>query len=111
MYSANFTNIMPGEEGAFHTAELPLIMGTHDEARSKSTKFEYEVSHTMQDYWLAFAQNPSAGLTEQGWDPTPVGGPDVVQKGIEFGFNNEIISRKYAWGSLQKTCKRAAATS
>ncbi|KAM0206038.1 hypothetical protein ACHAQI_008529 [Fusarium lateritium] len=109
MYSANYTNIMPGGEGAFHSAELPLIMGTHDEARGKSTKFEYEVSHAMQDYWLAFAQNPLGGLTRLGWNPTPVGGVDVVQKGIEYGFNNSIVVRKYAWASLQITCKGAAA--
>lgn len=97
---------MPGGEGAFHSAELPLIMGTHDEARGKSSKFEYEVSHYMQDFWLAFAQDPSSGLTRKGWNPTPKEG---VQKGIEFGFDNKILVRSYAWISLQKGCKKAAA--
>jgi len=106
MYSPNFTNIMPGGEGAFHSAELPLIMGTHDEAREKSSEFEYEVSHAMQDYWLAFAQDPSAGLTRMGWKPTLKGG---VQSGIEFGFKNEIVVRPYSWSSLEKGCNKTAA--
>ncbi|KAL4726902.1 hypothetical protein ACLX1H_005796 [Fusarium chlamydosporum] len=106
MYSPNFTNIMPGGEGAFHSAELPLIMGTHDEAREKSSKFEYEVSRYMQDFWLAFAQDPSSGLTGKGWNPTPKEG---VQRGIEFGFDNKILVRSYAWTSLQKGCNKAAA--
>ncbi|KAH7198538.1 Alpha/Beta hydrolase protein [Fusarium flagelliforme] len=106
MYSPNFTNIMPGGEGAFHSAELPLIMGTHDEAREKSSEFEYEVSHAMQDCWLAFAQDPSAGLTRMGWEPTPKRG---VQSGIEFGFKNEIVVRPYSWSSLEKGCNKAAA--
>jgi carboxylesterase type B len=106
MYSPNFTNIMPGGEGAFHSAELPLIMGTHDEARGRSSEFEYEVSHSMQDYWLAFAQDPSAGLTRKGWGPTPKAGP---QQGIEFGFNNEIVARSYVWTNLQNGCHKAVA--
>ncbi|RGP60385.1 hypothetical protein FLONG3_10851 [Fusarium longipes] len=106
MYSPNFTNIMPGGEGAFHSAELPLIMGTHDEARGRSSAFEYEVSHSMQDFWLAFAQDPSSGLTRNGWEPTPKAG---VQQGIEFGFDNKIVERPYAWISLQNGCNKAAA--
>ncbi|TDZ30760.1 Acetylcholinesterase [Colletotrichum trifolii] len=44
MYSGNFTNIMPGGPGAHHSAELPLIFGTHDIARGNSTVFEDRVS-------------------------------------------------------------------
>ncbi|KAF4333754.1 chlorogenic acid esterase precursor [Fusarium beomiforme] len=90
MYSSNFTNIMPGGEGAFHVAELPLIFGTHDIARTKSGPFEFKVSHAMQDYWLAFIQDPSAGLmligcrSVVGWldrpwrsSPAPLTGSDA----------------------------------
>ncbi|RGP65830.1 hypothetical protein FSPOR_7091 [Fusarium sporotrichioides] len=106
MYSPNFTNIMPGGEGAFHSAELPLIMGTHDEARGKSRKFEYEVSHAMQDYWLAFAQDPAAGLTRKGWKPTPKTG---VQQGIVFGSDNKVVVKPYAWTSVETGCNKTGA--
>ncbi|EXK33825.1 hypothetical protein FOMG_11054 [Fusarium oxysporum f. sp. melonis 26406] len=108
MYSSNFTNIMPGDEGAFHSAELPLIFGTHDIARNKSGPFEYKISHSMQDYWLAFIQDPYAGLTTKGWKPT-AGGYDALQTGVEFGFDNEIVVRKYSFKSFQDGCKNATA--
>ncbi|KAL5587230.1 hypothetical protein FOVSG1_012366 [Fusarium oxysporum f. sp. vasinfectum] len=108
MYSSNFTNIMPGDEGAFHSAELPLIFGTHDIARNKSGPFEYKISHSMQDYWLAFIQDPYAGLTKKGWKPT-AGGYDALQTGVEFGFDNEIVVRKYSFKSFQDGCKNATA--
>lgn len=108
MYSSNFTNIMPGDEGAFHSAELPLIFGTHDIARNKSGPFEYRISHSMQDYWLAFIQDPYAGLTTKGWKPT-AGGYDALQTGVEFGFDNEIVVRKYSFKSFQDGCKNATA--
>ncbi|KAF9869272.1 carboxylesterase [Colletotrichum karsti] len=84
MYSSNFSNIMPGGQGAFHSAELPLIFGTHDIARENSTQFEYDVSHEMQDLWLAFVQDPVDGLTDSGWDATPLGGLNTTQTGIDI---------------------------
>ncbi|KAF4950258.1 hypothetical protein FGADI_8309 [Fusarium gaditjirri] len=101
MYSSNFTNIMPGDQGAFHTAELPLIFGTHDIARNKSGSFEYKISHAMQDYWLAFIQDPYAGLAKRGWKPT-AGGHDALQTGVEFGFDNKIVVREYSFKSFQE---------
>ncbi|KAJ4244041.1 hypothetical protein NW762_014654 [Fusarium torreyae] len=108
-YSANFTNIMPKGLGAFHSAELPLIFGTHNAARAKSGQFEYDVSHAMQNYWLEFIQDPTGGPSKHGWDPTPAGQLNTIQKGVEFGFNNTIAVRKYDWASWQKGCKGATA--
>jgi hypothetical protein len=67
-YAGNFSNISPLDwMGAFHScknskiktisveiysdkvlAELPLIFGTHNEFRTSSTAFEFNVSHTME---------------------------------------------------------------
>ncbi|THW03744.1 chlorogenic acid esterase precursor [Aureobasidium pullulans] len=63
LYTGNFSNISPVSWfGAFHSAELPLLFGTHDEyGPGNSTSFEYSVSQTMEALWLSFAENPAAG--------------------------------------------------
>ncbi|RDW77821.1 hypothetical protein BP6252_05874 [Coleophoma cylindrospora] len=80
-YTGNFTNVSPVSWfGAYHSAELPLLFGTHYEFRGNSTPFEYSVSHAMQAFWLSFAENPGAAprwlspekelFTWAGYDPT-----------------------------------------
>ncbi|KAI5194626.1 chlorogenic acid esterase precursor [Aureobasidium subglaciale] len=63
LYTGNFSNISPVSWfGAYHSAELPLLFGTHDEyGPGNSTSFEYAVSQTMEALWLSFAENPAAG--------------------------------------------------
>ncbi|EME78388.1 uncharacterized protein MYCFIDRAFT_167763, partial [Pseudocercospora fijiensis CIRAD86] len=61
-YSGNFTNISPKPwMGAYHSAELPLIFGTHPDYRGASTDLEYQTSCAMQDAWVAFAKDPVNG--------------------------------------------------
>ncbi|KAJ1544716.1 hypothetical protein HK405_008435 [Cladochytrium tenue] len=68
LYSGNFTNIAPRPwMGAYHSAELPMIFGTHPNFRGNSTALEYETSEAMQDAWLAFARDGADGLVAQGW--------------------------------------------
>ncbi|KAF2999223.1 hypothetical protein E8E13_001574 [Curvularia kusanoi] len=68
LYGGNFSNIAPlWWEGAYHSADLPLIFGTHGIARGNSTPFEIEVSKKMQDYFLAFVEDPEHGLPSAGW--------------------------------------------
>jgi len=48
-YAGNFSNVSPVSwMGAYHSSELPLLFGTHDEFRGPSTPFEYQVSYTME---------------------------------------------------------------
>ncbi|KAK6000000.1 hypothetical protein QM012_003988 [Aureobasidium pullulans] len=63
LYTGNFSNISPVSWfGAYHSAELPLLFGTHDEYGSgNSTAFEYTISQTMEALWLSFAENSVAG--------------------------------------------------
>ncbi|KAJ5657386.1 chlorogenic acid esterase precursor [Penicillium longicatenatum] len=61
-YAGNFSNISPLPWfGAYHSSELPLLFGTHDEYRSRSTKFEWELSYAMEALWLSFAEDPTRG--------------------------------------------------
>ncbi|PCD26448.1 hypothetical protein AU210_012875 [Fusarium oxysporum f. sp. radicis-cucumerinum] len=67
LYAGNFTNVSPLPWlGAYHTAELPQIFGTHD-IEGPSTKFERKVSERMQDLYLSFASDPVHGLERDGW--------------------------------------------
>ncbi|KAK6855277.1 hypothetical protein PG995_008809 [Apiospora arundinis] len=76
LYTGNFTNIsrLP-YIGAVHSAELPMIYGTH-ELHGPSTPFESEVSRTMQDLWLSFMSDPSkaprsaSGVEWMKYDPS-----------------------------------------
>ncbi|KAM5366207.1 hypothetical protein ACJZ2D_010635 [Fusarium nematophilum] len=66
-YRGNFTNISRYFwVGAWHSADLPLIFGTHNDYFSPSTPFEAEVSLKMQDLFLAFGKDPKEGLANAG---------------------------------------------
>lgn len=54
--------------GAYHSSELPLLMGTHPDFRNRSTQLEWDTSCAMQDAWVAFASDPVNGLASQGWE-------------------------------------------
>ncbi|TDZ34569.1 hypothetical protein C8035_v010803 [Colletotrichum spinosum] len=103
MYSGNFTNIMPGGHGAHHSAELPLIFGTHDIARGNSTVFEDRVSDVMQDLWRAFVESPEDGPAKRGWAATPLGGLDETQTGVDLGFRGTVL-RKFSWSAWEAAC-------
>ena len=91
LYGGNFTNISPQPwEGAYHSSELPLVFGTSDLLRNPNTPFETKVSEQMQDYWLAFMEDPVNALPKMGWHPYKpsgdgvlVGWKDVVSQPIE----------------------------
>ena len=72
-------------EGAYHSSELPMIFGTHDIVRGPSPQFAYDVSHRMQDLWLAFMKDPHNGLPEQGWPEFEPNG-----KAMEFAYEGEV---------------------
>ncbi|KAK8055171.1 Acetylcholinesterase [Apiospora rasikravindrae] len=66
-YAGNFSNVSPLPWiGATHSAELPLLFGTHYEYRGNSTAFEWDMSYGMQALWLAFANDPSRDPTMEG---------------------------------------------
>lgn len=68
MYSGNFSNISPLPwMGAYHSSELPMIMGTFGDFRGPGTPFQSATSQAMQDMFLAFANDPENGLSRVGW--------------------------------------------
>lgn len=52
---------------AFHSAEIPIVFGTASLSELPPTMIENELSAFVQSAWVAFARNPSQGLTELGW--------------------------------------------
>ncbi|KAF9693193.1 hypothetical protein EKO04_008874 [Ascochyta lentis] len=87
LYGGNFSNIAPQWwEGAYHQSDMPLVFGTHDIARTNSTPLEYSVSEAMQDFWLAFAQDPVVGLPQQGWEAYEPSGEAVL-----FGWEGKAV--------------------
>lgn len=53
---------------AYHFAELPMLMGTHEIERGPSTEFQRQLSEIMQDMWVDFARDPEKGLARWGWE-------------------------------------------
>ncbi|KAF2009115.1 para-nitrobenzyl esterase [Aaosphaeria arxii CBS 175.79] len=99
LYGGNFSNISPQWwQGAYHSAELPLLFGTHGIARGTSPRFEVEVSEQMQDFWLAFAEDPVNGLPKLGWDASAPGGD-----GILIGWEGEVTQR-ISQSRLEEPC-------
>lgn len=58
---------------AYHFAELPMLMGTHEIERGSSTEFQRQLSEVMQDMWVDFARDPEEGLARWGWGPASQG--------------------------------------
>ncbi|KAJ4398510.1 hypothetical protein N0V91_010149 [Didymella pomorum] len=101
LYGGNFSNIAPRWwQGAYHSADLPLVFGTHGIARGNSTLFETEVSQQMQDYWLAFAKDPDSGLPAKGWH-----GYSGNQNGTSalFGWRGDAV-QSLADSELESAC-------
>ncbi|KAF2684071.1 para-nitrobenzyl esterase [Lentithecium fluviatile CBS 122367] len=99
LYGGNFTNISPQWwEGAFHSSELPLVFGTHDLLRGPSTPFEIAVSEKMQDYWVAFAEDPVNGLPKMGWNAYEPTGDAVL-----IGWH-DVVSQPIAEARLEAPC-------
>lgn len=67
-YAGNFSNVSPLPwMGAYHTADLPMLFGSHADFRGASTPEEIATSESMQDHLLAFVSDPIAGPEKIGW--------------------------------------------
>ncbi|OIW29172.1 alpha/beta-hydrolase [Coniochaeta ligniaria NRRL 30616] len=68
-YAGNFSNLTPLPWlGAYHASDIPLLMGSYERG-GPATGFERSVAETMQDYLLAFMEDPEDGLRRKGWEP------------------------------------------
>lgn len=99
LYGGNFSNISPQWwEGAYHGSEIPLIFGTSGIARGASTPFQLDVSKQMQDYWVAFAEDPVNGLSRLGWNPY-----DPLGDSVLIGWEN-VVAQPIAQTKLEEAC-------
>lgn len=84
--------------GAYHSSEVPLIMGTSGQFRGNNTAFESSVSAKMQDLWLAFISDPKGGLEKQDWKAYTPGGNALV-----FG-NQDLVVGTIGVAELEAPC-------
>lgn len=94
LYAGNFTNISPRPWlGAYHSAELPLLMGTHGNFRGASSELEEETSRAFQDAYVAFASDPTGGLSGQGWEVyAALGSSDVREFGAGVAAKDASVA-------------------
>lgn len=99
LYAGNFSNVSPRFwQGAYHSSEVPLIMGTSGQFRGNNTAFESSVSEKMQDLWVAFISDPKGGLEKAGWNAYTPGGDAVV-----FG-NKDVVVGSIGVAELEAPC-------
>jgi carboxylesterase type B len=95
LYSGNFTNVSPKPwMGAYHGAELPMVMGTHGIVRGRSTELEVRTSEAMQDVWLSFVASGGRKTGVKGWD----GNGEVVE------FGNGVPAKVVDTKELERRC-------
>ncbi|KXX80349.1 Lipase 1 [Madurella mycetomatis] len=84
-YAGNFSSLTPLPwMGAYHASDVPMVFGTY-EGMEGITAFQREVAERMQDYVLAFMEDPKDGLRNMGWLPygetegSSVGGRNMMR--------------------------------
>lgn len=103
LYAGNWTNLSPAPWlGAFHSAELPMLFGTHPNFRGESTELEYETSHAMQDAWVAFAREGVRGLQGEGWKEYEAVGEGTVRE-----FGDGVAAKDVSIAELEGKCDGA----
>jgi carboxylesterase type B len=106
-YAGNFSNLTPlGWMGAYHASDVPMIFGTYETVGGAGvTEFQREVATAMQDYVLAFMEDPAGGLKKMGWLPygevegSSVGGRNLMR----FASGGEV-ARIVNGGEVDDAC-------
>ncbi|KAL1854488.1 hypothetical protein Daus18300_011409 [Diaporthe australafricana] len=94
LYAGNFTNISPRPWlGAYHSAELPMLMGTYGNFRGASSALEEATSRAFQDAYVAFASDPTNGLADQDWQVyAELGGSEVREFGAGVAVQDVSVA-------------------
>jgi carboxylesterase type B len=67
-YFGSWDNMAISGVGAYHVAEVPMVMGTTErKLGAKNTPEQNEVTKSIMGAWSAFAKDPVEGLTKYGW--------------------------------------------
>ena len=53
--------------GAFHTSDVPFVMGALGKGERQFDKRDEEVSRSMQDQWLAFMKTGNPSVSDREW--------------------------------------------
>jgi acetylcholinesterase len=92
-YAGTFPNLNQFKWlGAYHGSDLPITFGTYEllDDIAKTTRFEVEVSLSMQDHILAFVKDPFHGPQKtMGWKPLVASDPHGGDL-IRFGANGKV---------------------
>jgi carboxylesterase type B len=78
--------------GAYHASDLPITFGTYGllDGIANTTRFEVEVSQSVQDHILAFAKDPYHGPQKtMGWEPLVASDPHGGDL-IRFGADGKV---------------------
>ncbi|KAI9689630.1 MAG: hypothetical protein M1820_010151 [Bogoriella megaspora] len=93
-YAATFPNLNYYKWlGAYHASDIPITFGTYGllDGIADTTRFEVEVSQSMQDHILAFVKDPFHGPQQaMGWKPLVASdshGGDLIR----FGADGKVV--------------------
>ncbi|KXL49856.1 hypothetical protein M433DRAFT_148942 [Acidomyces richmondensis BFW] len=95
-YGGNFSNISPEPwMGAYHSSELPMLMGTSGDFRGPSTPLEAEASVAFQDAYVVFASDSTVqALGSTGWmEYTQLGADQVREFGVQVPVQDVSLKR------------------
>ena len=81
--------------GAYHASDLPITFGTYHllDGVANTTELEVETSRALQDYLLAFIQDPYHGLPNMGWEALNVSDPhggNVIRLGADGNVTQHV---------------------
>ncbi|KAJ4473783.1 chlorogenic acid esterase precursor [Lentinula aciculospora] len=103
----NFTNVSPYDWlASYHSSEFYQIFGTAPDFGGPNTSFENEVSATVQDLWLAFAQDPYDALPSFGWSEYSDGYINVLANQTNNGTG--IIMQLVNSDDIDDQCSESA---
>lgn len=92
-YASTFPNLNQYKWlGAYHASDIPIFFGTYHllDHVAETTKFEIDVSQSIQDHVLAFIEDPYHGPQKtMGWEPMAASDP----KGgylLRFGADGKV---------------------
>lgn len=80
--------------GAFHTAEVPYVMGALGKGNRQFSEKDAQVSRSIQDQWLAFMRTGDPSLPGRGWPPVHANNVKVMTLGPTGQLHQPVSSKE-----------------
>jgi para-nitrobenzyl esterase len=80
--------------GAFHTAEVPYVMGALGKGDRIFTRQDEEFSSEMQNQWLAFMKTGNPSVRNHAWPPVDAQDLQVMKIGPSAGLHPAVSSKE-----------------